>query len=72
MAKPLYDLILGCKAMKELGIVLDFRKKEISVDEIILPMRDINSPPKSKMEKAWALTTAWHVNQAVCKKQLSK
>ena len=24
MTKPVYDLILGCKTMKELGIVLDF------------------------------------------------
>jgi hypothetical protein len=50
--------------MKELGIVLDFVTKEITVDEIILPMRDINSLTKSKMEPG-LLTTAWHVNQAV-------
>ena len=24
MAKPVFDLILGCKTMKEFGIVLDF------------------------------------------------
>ena len=24
MTLPMYDLILGCKTMKELGIVLDF------------------------------------------------
>ena len=24
MTKPMYDLILGCRTMKELGIVLDF------------------------------------------------
>ena len=28
MTKPVYDLILGCKTMKELGIVLDFQTKE--------------------------------------------
>jgi hypothetical protein len=43
VTKPVYDLILGCKIMKELGIVLDFRRKEITVHQIILPMRDINS-----------------------------
>ncbi len=32
MAKPMYDLILGCKTMKELGIVLDFRTKQITID----------------------------------------
>ena len=24
MTKPMYDLIIGCKTMKEIGIVLDF------------------------------------------------
>jgi hypothetical protein len=27
MTKPVYDLILGCKTMKDLVIVLDFRTK---------------------------------------------
>ena len=51
MTKPVDDLILGCKTMKELGIVLDFRTKEITIDEIILPIRNINSLTKSKMDK---------------------
>ncbi len=34
MTKPVYDLILGCKTMKDLGIVLDFQTKEITIDEI--------------------------------------
>jgi hypothetical protein len=28
MTKLMYDLILGCRTMKELKIVLDFRTKE--------------------------------------------
>ena len=52
MNKPVYDLILGCRTMKEIGIVLDFQTREITIDEIILPMRDANSPTKSKMEKS--------------------
>ena len=58
MTRLMYDLILGCKTMKELGIVLDFRTKEISIDEIILPMRDINSLTTSKMEKAWTVNNS--------------
>ena len=58
MTKPEYDLILGCRTMKELGIVLNFQTKEITIDEIILPMRDINSLTKSKMEKAWAVNNS--------------
>ena len=54
----MYDLILGCKTMKELGIVLDFWTKEITIDEIILPMRDINSPTTSKLESTWAVNNS--------------
>jgi hypothetical protein len=37
-----YDLILGSETMKELGIGLDFKAKTITIDEIILPMRNNN------------------------------
>ncbi len=37
-----YDLILSTETMKELGIMLDFEAKMITIDEIILPMRNIN------------------------------
>ena len=40
-SKLQYDLILGTETMKELGIVLDFKAKAITVDEITLPMRNI-------------------------------
>ncbi len=40
-SKPQYDLILGTETMKELGIVLDFKAKAITIDEITLPMRNI-------------------------------
>jgi hypothetical protein len=39
--KPPYDLILGVKTMKEFGIILDFKDKMITVDEVKLPMRNI-------------------------------
>ena len=58
MTKPVYDLILGCKTMKEIGIVLDFRTKKITIDEIILPMRDINSLTTSKLERIWAVNNS--------------
>ncbi len=58
MTKPVYDLILGCKTMKEIGIVMDFPTKEIKIDEIIFPMRDINSLTTSKMEKAWTVNNS--------------
>ncbi len=58
MTKLVYELILGCKTMKELGILLDFLTKEITIDDIILPMRDINSLTTSKMEKAWTVNNS--------------
>jgi hypothetical protein len=41
--RPQYDLILSTMTMKELGIILNFRDKMITTDEIILPMRNINN-----------------------------
>ena len=40
--KPQYDFILGTVTMKEVGIIFNFRDKMITIDEIILPMRNIN------------------------------
>jgi hypothetical protein len=40
--KPQYDLILGVKTMKKYGIILDFKGKMISIDEVKLPMQNIN------------------------------
>ena len=56
MTKPVFDLILGVKTLREFSIVLDFWTKEITIDEIILPMRDINNlSTSSKIEKAWLI-----------------
>ncbi len=32
--KPQYDLILGVKTMKKYGIILDFKDKMITIDEV--------------------------------------
>jgi hypothetical protein len=40
--RPQYDIILGVNTMKEYGIILDFKDKMITVDEVKLPMRNIN------------------------------
>ncbi len=40
--KPQYDLILGVKTMEKYGIILDFKDKMITVDEVKLPMRTIS------------------------------
>ena len=54
MSQSGFDLILGTYTLKELGIVLNFQTKEIDIDEIILPMRDITKlSTRAKIERAW-------------------
>ncbi len=48
-SKPQYDLILGTETMKDLGIILNFRDEMITIDEIILPMRNINNLQSSSI-----------------------
>jgi len=59
MAKPGFDLILGSHTMKEFGIVLDFWTKAITLDEISLPMRNINKlKTRATIEKAWTMNNS--------------
>ena len=47
--------------MKELGIVLDFWTKEISMDEISLQMRDLNTlRSKAAADKAWIVNNSMY------------
>ncbi len=38
---PMYDLILGKQSMAYLGVKLDFQERTITIDKILLPMRNI-------------------------------
>ncbi len=38
---PMYDLIIDKQTMHNLGVKLDFQEKTITIDEILLPMRNI-------------------------------
>ena len=58
MDKPAFDLILGVKTLRKLGIVLDFRTNDFTIDEIILPMRDIQLSNKSRAEEAWSINNS--------------
>jgi hypothetical protein len=40
---PLYDLIIGKQTLHDIGIVLDFKERTITIDDILLPMRNINN-----------------------------
>ncbi len=53
--KQQYDLILGTKTMKEFGIILDFKNKMITVDEVKLPMQNIIYLQGARMLRALKL-----------------
>jgi hypothetical protein len=38
---PMYDLIIGKQTMHNIGVKLDFQEKTITIDDILLPMRNI-------------------------------
>jgi hypothetical protein len=38
---PLYGLIIGKQTLHDIGAVLDFKEKTITIDSILLPMRNI-------------------------------
>ncbi len=38
---PMYDLIIGKQTMHNLGVKLDFQEKTITIDKILVPMRNI-------------------------------
>jgi hypothetical protein len=40
-SKPLYNLIIGKQSVHDIGAVLDFKEKTITIDSILLPMRNI-------------------------------
>jgi hypothetical protein len=50
---PMYDLIIGKQTMHDLGVKLDFREKTITIDKILLPMRNIiNLQLKTRITRA--------------------
>ena len=38
---PVYDLIIGKQTMHNLGVKLDFQERTITIDKVLLPMRNI-------------------------------
>jgi hypothetical protein len=40
---PLYDLTIGKQTLHDIGAVLDFKERTITIDDVLLPMRNINN-----------------------------
>ncbi len=50
---PLYNLIIGKQTLHDIGVVLEFQEKTITIDSILLPMRNIvNLQLKPSVTKA--------------------
>jgi hypothetical protein len=64
-SKPLYDLIIGKQRLHDIGAVLDFKDKTITIDSIPLPMRNIvNLQLKPSVTRALRHNT-WQVQETV-------
>lgn len=72
LERPAFDLIIGVKTMRKLGIVLDFQTTQIQIDHISLPMRDIfKLQDRSKIEKAWAVNNSIMRNEPTSTQELT-
>ncbi len=50
---PMYDLIIGKQRMHDLGVILDFQEKTITIDKILLPIRNfLNLQLKPRITRA--------------------
>ncbi len=59
-APPAYNLIMGKQTLHNLRVVLDFKEKSITIDEILLPMRNINNLQlKTRIARALKLNTSF-------------
>jgi len=51
LKKPVFELIIGTRTMNELGITLNFKEQLITIDEIVLPMRDVTQLPLPRKKR---------------------
>ncbi len=57
---PMYDLIIGKHTMHDLGVKLDFQERTITIDKILLPMRNIaNLQLKPRITRAFQENTCF-------------
>jgi hypothetical protein len=65
MTKPGFGLFVGSNIMNKLGIVLDFWTKDITRDDISLPVRNINKlKNRAIIERAWTMNISIYQNMS--------
>ncbi len=47
--KPLYDLIIGKQTLHDIGVVLDFKEKTITIDDIYPPAHEEHQQPAAQI-----------------------
>jgi hypothetical protein len=58
--RPLYNLIIGKQTLHDIGAVPDFKERTITIDGILLPMRNINNLQlKSSISRALKLNSSY-------------
>jgi hypothetical protein len=66
---PLYDLIIGKQTLHDIGAVLDFKEKTITIDDVLLPMRNIkNLQLKSSILRGLKLNSSFAQEPASTRK----
>jgi hypothetical protein len=64
---PMYDLIMGKQTMHDLGVKLNFQEKTITIDEILLTVRNIiNLQLKPRITRAHRENTCFASEVAQC------
>jgi hypothetical protein len=57
---PLYDLIIGKQTLHDISAVLDLKERTITIDDILLPMRNINNLQlKPSISKVFKLNSSF-------------
>jgi hypothetical protein len=57
---PLYDLIIGKQTLHDIGTMLVFKERTITIDAILLPMRNINNlQPKPSISRVLKLNSSF-------------
>ncbi len=60
----MYNLIIGKQTMHNLGVKLDFQEKTITIDEFLLPMRNISKLQlKPRITRAFREIPVWLKSQ---------
>jgi hypothetical protein len=69
---PMYDLIIGKQTMHNLKVKLDFQEKTITIEEILLPMRNIvNLQLKPRITRALRENT-WFAQEPISTQSATK